>query len=155
MNKSILFVFTLFFIFSFFKTDNAQDRGFGIGVIVGEPSGISGKYWLNEFNAVDFGIAYSFVGSNNSTSFHADYLYHIFDAIQSEYRLPVYYGFGARLRSDENSKVGLGARGVIGIGLYSEKYPLDFFFEIAPVFQLVPETELNFDIAIGGRYFFE
>lgn len=131
----------------------AQDKGLGLGVIVGEPTGIAGKYWVSKLNAVDFGIAYSFAGSDNSFSLHADYLYHLYDAIDSEYILPLYYGFGARLRTNENTKVGLGARGVIGIALFSEKYPLDFFFEIAPVFQLIPETELNFDIGIGARFF--
>ena len=154
MKKLHLIFFTVLIICSLTKTTIAQDRGLGLGIILGEPTGISGKYWLNESNAVDFGIAYSFVGSSSSASLHADYLYHLFNAIESDYILPVYYGFGGRLRTNEDSEVGLGARGVIGVALFSERYPLDFFFEIAPVFQLIPETELNFDVGIGARYFF-
>ena len=153
MKNLHFFIFSIFLFCSFTKIINAQDNGLGIGIILGEPTGVSGKYWISETNAVDFGLAYSFVGWDNSLSLHADYLYHIFDAIKTEYTLPVYYGFGARLRTNENSKIGLGARGVIGLALLSDKYPIDFFFEVAPVFQLIPETELNFDIGIGARYF--
>lgn len=153
--KKVLWVFAVvFLICSLSENVNAQDKGLGLGLVIGEPTGISGKYWVSEINAFDFGVAYSFFGSDNSFSLHADYLYHLMNAIESEYTLPVYYGFGARLRTNENSKLGLGARGVIGVALFSERYPLDFFFEIAPVFQLIPETELNFDIGLGARYFF-
>lgn len=153
--KKVQFVFAAVFLICLFnKNVIAQDKGLGLGVILGEPSGISGKYWVSETNAFDFAAAYSFAGSSNSFSIHADYLYHLFNAIETEYRLPVYYGFGARIRTNEDSKLGLGARGVIGLALFADKYPIDFFLEIAPVFQLIPETELNFDIGIGVRYFF-
>lgn len=153
--KKVQFIFaSVFLILLFAQNINAQDKGLGLGLMAGEPTGISGKYWVSSTNAFDFGIAYSFAGSNNSFSLHADYLYHLFNAIETEYTLPVYYGFGARMRTNENSKLGLGARGVIGLALLSDKYPVDFFLEVAPVFQLIPETELNFDIAIGARYYF-
>src|SRR5689334_6062579 len=67
----------------------AQERGFGIGVILGEPMGGSAKFWTNDKNAIDVGIGWSIGGdrffsgkqkpySNGSprVHYHADYLTH-------------------------------------------------------------------------------
>ena len=48
----------------------------------------------------------------------------------------------------------LGARGVIGLLWMHHSLPLDAFIELAPVFNLFPETSLHLDFAIGGRYYF-
>jgi len=137
------------------NTTSAQDKGFGIGVMIGEPTGFSGKYWTSSNNAFDFGLAYSFVQKFSALSIHADYLYHAFNVIKSDYRLPVYYGFGARIRFVNNSDNSLGARGVVGIAWLNDKFPLDVFFEVVPVFNLIPSTSLNLDIALGARYYFQ
>lgn len=133
----------------------SQDKGFGLGVILGEPTGLSGKYWLDESHAVDFGFAYSFVHPNNTLSIHADYLFHRFDLIRSEVPFPVYYGFGGRVHLGNKDGNTLGARGVIGVLWMHPIVPIDVFVELAPVFNLFPETSLHFDLAIGGRYYFE
>lgn len=138
-----------------FNNISAQDKGFGLGLMLGEPTGFSAKYWLDGDNAVDFGLAYSFVQKLSAVSLHADYLYHAFDIIKSDYRLPVYYGFGARLRFVDNSENALGARGVVGVAWLSDNLPIDVFFELVPVFNLIPSTSLYLDIAIGARYYFK
>jgi len=147
-----LFPIIVFIILFFSINGYCQDKGFGIGVMIGEPTGLSAKYWLNNINALDFGLAYSFVRKHSAVSLHADYLYHAFDVIKSNYRIPIYYGFGARLHliDDDNS---LGARGVIGVAWLSDKAPFDVFLEIAPVFNLFPSTSLNLDAALGGRFY--
>jgi hypothetical protein len=130
----------------------AQDNGFGIGIMIGEPTGISAKYWLNNVNAYDFGLAYSFLGKHSALSIHADYLYHD-DIINSEYRFPLYYGFGGRLRFVNGEENAFGARGIIGIAFLNDNLPIDIFFEIVPVFNLFPKTSLDLDISLGIRYF--
>ena len=154
MKKLFLIIF-LSTVFVFITISSyAQDKGLGLGVMIGEPTGFSGKYWLNETNAVDFGMAYSFVRSHSALSLHADYLYHSFDIIKSNYRMPVYFGYGVRLRLVNKDDNALGARGVIGINWLSNETPFDVFLEVAPVFNLFPSTSLNLDAAIGARYFF-
>ena len=141
-------------ILLFFSINNyGQDNGFGIGVMIGEPTGLSAKYWLNDINALDFGLAYSFVRKNSAVSLHADYLYHAFDVIQSNYRIPLYYGFGARLRLVSEGDNALGARGVIGVAWLGHSAPFDVFLEVAPVFNLFPSTSLNLDAALGARLY--
>lgn len=34
----------------------AQERRFGLGVIIGEPTGVSAKLWTSPVNAFDFGL---------------------------------------------------------------------------------------------------
>jgi hypothetical protein len=54
---------------------------FGLGFILGEPTGLSGKLFLGESRALDFGAAWSF-GNNSNLHLHADYLIHRFDLIR-------------------------------------------------------------------------
>lgn len=151
--RSILFMLTFSAVFSL--TMKAQDKNWGLGIMLGEPTGLSAKYWLNETNALDFGLGYPLTYSNSSVSLHADYLYHLPDAIKSIYRFPVYYGFGVRMIFVDQGDNTLGARGVAGIAWLSDDYPIDVFLEAAPVFVLFPKTALHLDIAIGARYYFK
>ena len=38
----------------------SQSSGFGIGVIIGEPTGISLKHWMSQTTALDAGVAWGF-----------------------------------------------------------------------------------------------
>lgn len=147
---SALLIITLSSIKSY-----SQDKGFGLGVMLGEPTGVSGKYWLDNSHALDFGLAYSFVHPKSTFSLHADYLFHNSELIKSSQRLPVYYGVGARLHFGNGEKGTLGARGVLGIVWMPMETPVDVFIEFAPVFNLFPETSLHMDLAVGGRYYFD
>ncbi len=149
--KKTIFLFIVLIICS---NSLAQDKGFGLGFMIGEPTGFSAKYWLNNYNAFDAGLAYSFVKKHSAVSLHADYLYHNYDLIKSNYRIPLYYGFGVRMRFIENDDNSLGARGVVGLTWLSNDLPVDVFIEFVPVFNLFPATELNLDFAIGARYYF-
>jgi hypothetical protein len=139
-------------------------KSFGIGIIVGEPTGLSLKKWLNNDRAVDAGIAWSF-SENDSLHLHADYLWHRFDLISSPEapgRLPVYYGLGARIklrednrgrgRNDNDALVGI--RIPIGISYIFAEAPFDLFAEIVPVLDVAPRSDFDLNAAIGMRYYF-
>ena len=53
----------------------AEPKGLGIGVMVGEPTGVSVKKWLDATHAIDGGAAWSIAG-DDALSLHADYLFH-------------------------------------------------------------------------------
>lgn len=136
-----------------FSEAGAQDRDFGIGIIVGEPTGISGKNWLTRTTALDFAAAWSFQGEDSFT-FHADYLIHRFSFISVEQgALPLYYGFGGKIKFEDNDS-SLGARFPIGLNYHFEDATLDLFLELVPVMELVPETDFKMNGAIGVRFFF-
>jgi hypothetical protein len=144
----------------------ASAGALGLGVIAGEPTGVSLKYWLDGRHAVDAGIGWSF-SENESLHFHADYLWHDFGLLRPgdvKGRTPVYYGVGARLKmqddgdghghGDNEDDALFGARFPLGIAWISSSAPIDVFLEIAPVLDLLPGTDLSFNGAIGVRYWF-
>ncbi len=130
----------------------AQNSGLGAGIIVGEPTGLSFKYWTGESTAFDGAVAWSF-GKEDALHLHADMLFHNPDLIKvSQGSLPVYYGIGARIRLEEKSK--LGVRIPVGIAYQFAKAPFDVFLEIVPLLDLVPATDFGLNAAIGVRYYF-
>lgn len=126
----------------------AQGRNLGLGIILGEPTGISVKYWLGSANAISGAAAWSF-SDEEALHIHADYLFHNFGLIQQN--LPLYYGIGAKVKFADDVNVGI--RIPVGIA-YIFEAPLDTFLEIVPLLELVPDTEFGLNAAIGVRYYF-
>jgi hypothetical protein len=132
----------------------AQSSGLGLGVKVGEPTGLNAKYWLPSGGAISATLGYSFISDNNSARMSVDYLFiHDASMIKAEATLPVFFGVGIRLNTKEHDDSAFGIRGVSGISWWSSQYPVDVFFELAPVFNLIPSTSLDLDVALGIRYF--
>ncbi len=132
---------------------------FGIGVIVGEPTGLSLKYWLDDERAIDAAAAESF-SENDSFQLHGDYLIHDYDLFGAD-ELPFYYGLGARLKLKDSDGSGrnrrhdmFGIRIPLGITYLFEDAPIDLFFELVPVLDLSPEVELDIGAAVGLRFYF-
>lgn len=133
-------------------TVQAQDSGFGLGVILGEPTGISGKLWIEDRKAIDGAVAWSF-DKESALHLHADLLFHGSNISRVEMsRLLLYYGIGGRIKFEDDSKAGI--RIPLGINYLSSGAPLDVFLEIVPILDLAPSTEFGLNGAIGVRYFF-
>jgi hypothetical protein len=139
----------------------AQRSGTGVGVIVGEPTGITLKHWVAPRRAFDAAAAWSFA-DGESFQLHADYLFHRFDALEPEPggRTALYYGLGARIRFDEersgqnhDDETTLGIRVPVGVDFYLGESRLTLFIEFVPVLRVAPSTELNLNAAMGIRYF--
>ncbi|MGB9836316.1 MAG: BAPKO_0422 family outer member beta-barrel protein [Candidatus Saccharicenans sp.] len=151
MRKKII-VFFLVFLLSLSVSSRAQEKKFGLGIILGEPTGVIFKYWTSRTTAFDIAGSWSFVGEN-SFHLHADYLYHNFDLFKVDRgKLPVYYGIGARLSLQDRTRFGV--RLPLGLSYMFDKAPFDIFLEIGPVLDLVPATEFNILGFIGFRYYF-
>ena len=80
-----------------FTTQERQGGAFGLGVAVGAPTGIHGRFWLGQFSAVQFSFGGD-NGKNRSISSSLDYIVRLYDFKQAdgEYTIPVYVGGGAR-----------------------------------------------------------
>jgi hypothetical protein len=153
MKKSILMAALALVLFvPGVHADNSY--GFGLGIMVGEPTGVSGKLWLSGKSALDMGAAWSF-DSNSGFQGQLDYVWHQFDLINVDKgRLPLYYGVGARFKTWENSDDSIGARIPVGLAYLFENSRFDVFFELVPTLDLVPSTDFDFNGALGGRFFF-
>jgi hypothetical protein len=134
------------------STVRAQNKGFGLGIILGEPTGISGKLWTGYKTAIDGAVAWSFE-KESSMHLHGDFLHHSFNRARvDEGKLLLYYGIGGRVKFEDDSKVGV--RIPLGIDCLFAHSPLDFFLEIVPILDLAPKTDFSLNGAIGIRYFF-
>jgi hypothetical protein len=140
----------------------AEEKGiFGAGLIVGEPTGVSVKYYLGDDTAIDGAIGGAFLGKG--VQVHADYLWHpwILETKPS-FVLPVYGGLGMRVL-DRNGGGGdedhfrFGLRVVGGLLFDFTEAPLDVFLEIAGVGDYRTKGDafgLDINLGAGVRYYF-
>ncbi|MEX0646395.1 MAG: hypothetical protein WEA56_07475 [Balneolaceae bacterium] len=152
--RSLKVILTLLFItlaLGIYTEVNAQDRysNTELGVILGEPTGISLKAWQSNTTAIDAAFAWSFSG-NESVHIHADYLWH--NWLEAETGgLNLYYGIGARALLSDNSKAG--ARIPVGLQYLIPDNRLSFFFEVAPTLNVIPDTDFDVSGGLGIRLF--
>ena len=142
---------------------------FGLGLVIGEPTGLSAKYWLDNTQAIDFLLAFRIDDNNDFDDdndldrlyFAADYLYHIDVFKPRSVDLPLYVGIGGafyfrdkRDRFDNDDDFAFAARIPLGVDLLLRSVPLEFFLEIVPGIRILPGTDARIDAGIGIRYYF-
>ncbi|HOP60950.1 MAG TPA: DUF3996 domain-containing protein [Candidatus Saccharicenans sp.] len=145
-----LVMLTLFCLSAGLLQAQAQEKKLGLGIIVGEPTGVIAKYWTSNRTAFDIAGSWSFSGEN-AFHLHADYLFHSFIKVETG-KLAFYYGIGARLNLQDDARFGI--KIPLGLSYMLPNAPIDIFFEISPVMDLIPDTELNLLGFVGIRYFF-
>jgi hypothetical protein len=144
-------------------TAHAEEKGvLGVGIIVGEPTGVCGKYYLGNDTAIDAAAGAAFLG--RGAQIHGDFLWHPWVLDQKEtFALPVYVGVGARIlnhegESDDDDHVRIGVRVPVGIVFDFTKIPLDVFVEVAGIGDYHTAGDSTFGIGFNGgagaRYYF-
>ena len=128
-----------------------MNRDFGVGLILGEPSGATAKYWTAYDQAL--------VGSVGISRFEAtrvglDYMWH-FNSFNSDV-VGLYAGpgvaFGA-LQGSSGDRVG--ARAMLGMNIVPRSTALEVFFEAGPLFSIPSGGGVNtsLDAAAGIRIY--
>ena len=126
---------------------------FGAGGMIGNPAGFSIKYWLSRRRAVAAGAAWT-LENEPALHIHADYVLHRSDLEGLEDgRSYAYYGLGGRIKL-ENEDPRVGARIPLGATYLFPGGRFDAFFEVAPVFDVLPTTQLGLNLSLGGRFYF-
>jgi len=163
MRKYILFVLILLMSVSVFSQVNGKK--FGIGFVLGEPTGLSMKYYNSSTTAFVFGIGSSYFGSPR---IGMDYVWH-FNAFESRV-VDLYAGPGVVIGVGEgrayyfenkghdhfyfrDNGTGIAARGILGIDFTPRNTPLDIFLEIGLLLGISPNYGTAFDTAIGLRFY--
>jgi hypothetical protein len=147
----------------------AQTSGgpFGLGIILGEPTGLTGKVWFDRTeHALQFHLAWDF--TDEGFAIFLDYLFHLYPwrSPGSGFELPLYVGIGGKLvfnthrhyysrwRDHHHGDVGFGIRVPVGLAMLFKRAPVEIFLEIAVGVRLIPETRGDIDGGIGVRYYF-
>lgn len=130
----------------------ARQGDLGVGLMFGEPSGISLKYWTSATTAIDAGAAWSFV-DGGAFQLHGDFLFHNFDIFKVDHgKMALFYGFGARIKLADDTKFSL--RVPVGISYQFEKTDIELFMEVVPMLDLAPSTQADIAGGVGFRYYF-
>ena len=152
MKKSLIILF-LFILIS----TNAlafERKKFGIGVMAGDPTGITAKYMIDNNSGIDVAIGWETSG-DNEFYVSADYLFHLYDLVKIPKGIsPLYFGGGLRSIDRDKRDNKFGIRIPVGIEYLFFNDSIGAFGEIVPVLDLTPDTEFDFEFGIGIRYFF-
>jgi hypothetical protein len=144
------------------RAGHPVDKGvFGIGLAIGEPSGINAKLYLKDDQALQATLGFGFFGFS-SYQLDVDYLFHPWIIQDKEsFVLPVYLGPGVRFvdyQTAGSSFFAPGLLAVIGLLFDFKTVPLDAFVEGGPIleyrFGSQHTAALSFTGAIGVRYYF-
>ena len=154
MMRYLIVAALLLVVFPQIAAAGSNKSGLGVGIIVGEPTGIDAKYWLGSDSALQGAVAWS-TSSNSNLHLHLDYIVHKWNLIDvSSGSMPLYFGIGGRIKFRENSGDDVGIRIPIGLSYMFSDDPFDLFLEVVPILDLSPDTDFGFNGAIGGRWFF-
>ncbi len=150
MRKTTLILIAISALAAYPGAASAQGDRFSLGAVVGDPTGITGKLWTGGNNAVDFAAAWS-TSHEDAAELHADWIHHDFGVFSVQNgALPLYYGIGGRMILADQNRAG--ARFPLGISYLTERRNLEFFLEVAPALDLVPDTEFDLGAGVGFRF---
>jgi hypothetical protein len=134
----------------------------GVGIIVGEPTGICAKIYLAKDRALQLAAGSAFI--SNGLQLHADYVFHPWILQDRDsFVLPVYLGPGVRFIDYSGGSAGAshfaaGLRGVIGLLFDFKNAPLDAFIELAGIVEYDFKSGNGAGAALnfggGVRYYF-
>ena len=155
--KYFVLVFLVVMTHSAFAGPKAGSNG--IGLVLGEPTGLSAKTYVTETQAIDAALSYSL--RTDSIWLHGDYLFHsnkMSRRVHGGQWVP-YGGVGALLYFSDSKKKQdthalVAARGPLGLMFYLEDAPVELFAEVALIVGILPETAVGLGGGLGGRYLF-
>ena len=159
-------------------TEVGYGRRYGVGIILGDPTGVSGKAWLTSTNAIDIGLGgygYGYRGGcfrdaagrpvcdrgwgQRTLSVHADYLWQSKIVAGAVAQLDWHLGAGARALFLNDPCAfdcwEAGVRAPVGLDVtFTRPSFLEVFFELAPALYLIPSAFFGFDGGLGARAYF-
>lgn len=128
----------------------------GIGLFVGEPTGLDLKIGMSRTSALDIVLgATSFRGGSDSYA-HATYLLTPFAARGSSVVVPFRIGIGAAIYGAIENSTGLGVRAPFELGFRFRRTPVELYFEVAAAMNLVGRGGPRFHVdgGVGVRFHF-
>jgi hypothetical protein len=153
-------------------TEVGYGRKFGLGLEIGDPTGLTGKLWVGPTNSLDFGLGlfgygwddrcapngycYGYGGYRNGT-FNVDYLWQS-NIVRGTAQLDWHIGAGGRVvwfGGCNGDCLDVGARMPVGLDLmFANPSMLELFFEIAPALFLIDGPAFRIEGALGARFYF-
>ena len=131
----------------------------GVGLLLGEPSGLSAKFFTTQETGFQIHVAYSI--PNESYYVTVDYLFDVLPILDDgyEFLLAWYLGLGISVgeqvfHQGELPRTFVGARAPIGLRMLFEGVSLELYAEAGPGVIVTPTIEFDLSGGIGVRYCF-
>ncbi len=140
---------------------HGRAQGLGLGLELGEPVSVTVAYRPDDRQAYQFLQGWSF--GQKRMHMGLDYLYRVSEITSDDtmgLRYPVSIGAGLRGRmfgsgtTPAQERGSFGLRFPVSVGVEPDDFPLEVYFEMAPVWVIAPTSRGGFDGGIGGRLFF-
>lgn len=124
----------------------------GAGVIIGEPTGLTGIVYLSRQWAIDGAVSWN-LKEGGFLHILGDLILHDYDKFYVDKGdMALYYGFGGFAHLGDESRIGI--RIPVGVKYFFEDSPFAVFGEIAPNLKLMPDIDFLVDVYVGVRYLF-
>ncbi len=127
-----------------------QNGKIGLGIILGEPTGLSAKYWTSTTTAFDAGAAWSLVNGGTFLQIARRLPLHNFHIFKMDKgKTALYYGFGGRVKFADQTIVASASRSVSPTSSRTDRS----FPRIVPMLTS-SATEVGIGGGAGFRYYF-
>jgi hypothetical protein len=143
------------------STGRPSDKGvFGVGIVLGEPTGLCAKLYLDDDTAIQGALGFNFY--DTGIQVNAEYVFHPWIVQERDaFVLPIYIGPGVRFIQYDGGRDGeehyaIGLRGVVGMLFDFKEVPLDVFLEVAGVleYDFDEDEGAALNLGAGVRYYF-
>ena len=146
--KNCVLGLAVFIVIGTAAASTRDKNEFGLGITLGEPSGIHGQFFWSKKSALDITAAWSFHDWFMTTADFQIYDY-LLDS-PAEWRW--YYGFGTYLALPKNDDGTFGVRIPIGLKYHFPHSYVDVWAEIDPALRLISDTRAEFQAGIGATF---
>jgi hypothetical protein len=141
----------------------ASAKTWGLGAVIGSPTGLSANYFLSNQRTIHTTLAYGLSGNDNF-QLASHYQWRIDNLEIEKIKIGWFYGVGARVamrehkhhhHSDQNhNHTDLGPSGTIGIFHEFAQVPLEAFLKGNLTVNIIEDTDVDGDVMLGLHYNF-
>lgn len=142
-------------------------KTWGLGAVIGAPTGLSANYFLSEARTVHTTLAYDFDGDDD-LQLASHYQFRMNNLNFENFKMGWFYGVGARLalkdhdhdhkhhnhHHHDDEQLELGPSGTIGLFHEFQEIPLEAFLKGNLTVNLIEDTDVDTDIMLGLHYNF-
>ena len=147
---------------SFPKVFRHEPQGLGVGIYMGTPTGFASVNFSLRTGRSTQQLYLNWNTKSSNFRLVTDQLWFFYDVpSDDDLRFPLYWGMRGWMSLNELNN-GLGIEGIsqtlgvglpVGVSMYNDQVAIDFYFECAPVFQLLPSSRFGFQAGIGFRIY--
>lgn len=141
-------------------------KTWGLGAVIGAPTGLSGNYFFSETRTLHTTLAYDFDGDDD-LQLASHYQWRMNNLDFEGVKFGWFYGFGARFAFKDNDHhnhhkhnhhddedLELGPSGTLGLFHEFQEIPLEAFLKGNLTVNVIEDTDVDADIMLGLHYNF-